>query len=95
MNRTMTYAAMTVGCLMLTACGSKVSGHTYHDNGGVAGSDYTTDLPSVAPDNSLRGSGSAVINGKLVSAMNGDNITSTSHSETCTVGNFVAKTGAS
>jgi hypothetical protein len=35
MNRTMTYAAMTVGCMMLTACGNKVSGHTYHDNGGV------------------------------------------------------------
>lgn len=50
---------------------------------------------AVSPDNSLRGSGSAVVNGRLVSGMNGDNITFVPHSETCTVGNFVVKTGAS
>ena len=35
MNRTMAYAAIMAGCMTLTACGNKVSGHTYHDNGGV------------------------------------------------------------
>jgi hypothetical protein len=50
---------------------------------------------AVSSDNSLRGSGSAVINGRLVSGMNGDNITFVPHSETCTIGNFSAKTGAS
>jgi hypothetical protein len=26
---------MMAGCMALAACGNKVSGHTYHDNGGV------------------------------------------------------------
>jgi hypothetical protein len=33
--RTIAYAAVTAGCMVLAGCGSKVSGHTYHDNGGV------------------------------------------------------------
>ena len=50
---------------------------------------------AVTPDNTLRGSGSAVVNGRLVSGMNGDNITFTPHSETCAIGIFVAKTASS
>jgi hypothetical protein len=50
---------------------------------------------AVQPDNSLRGSGSTVINGRLVSGMNGDNVTFTPHSETCNVGTFGFQTGAS
>jgi hypothetical protein len=43
-----------------------------------------------APDNTLRGSGSATINGRLISSFHGDNVTYTPHSETCSVGTFVA-----
>ncbi len=50
---------------------------------------------TVTPDNSLRGSGSTTINGRLVSGMNGDNITFTPHSETCAIGPFAAKTSSS
>jgi hypothetical protein len=35
MNRTIAYAALMAGCMTLAACGKNVSGHTYHDNGGV------------------------------------------------------------
>lgn len=48
-------------------------------------------LLSVAPDNTLRGSGSTTVNGRLVSAVNGQNISFTPHSETCKVGTFVPK----
>lgn len=34
MGRVTVCIAMALGCL-LTGCGSSVSGHTYHDNGGV------------------------------------------------------------
>lgn len=34
-TRMIAYAVMLAGCMGLAACGSKVSGHTYHDNGGV------------------------------------------------------------
>ena len=27
--------AVTSGCMLFVACGNRVSGHTYHDNGGV------------------------------------------------------------
>jgi hypothetical protein len=50
---------------------------------------------AVAPDNTLRGSGAATVNGRLVSGMNGDSVAYTPHSETCNVGNFAPKTGAS
>lgn len=50
---------------------------------------------TVSPDNSLRGSGPTTINGRLVSGMNGDNVTFTPHSETCAIGAFVAKTASS
>jgi hypothetical protein len=46
------------------------------------------------PDNSLRGTGSTTINGRLVTGMNGDNVTFAPHSETCDVGTFRPKTGA-
>jgi hypothetical protein len=49
---------------------------------------------AVASDNTLRGSGSTAVNGRLVSGMNGDNVTFTPHSETCTVGTFAANTAA-
>jgi hypothetical protein len=49
---------------------------------------------AVQPDNSLRGAGSTAVNGRLVSGMSGDNITFTPHSETCDVGTFRPKTGA-
>ena len=50
---------------------------------------------SVEPDNSLRGSGSVTVNGRLVSGMNGENVTFAPHAETCAVGTFAPKTGAS
>lgn len=42
----------------------------------------------VEPDNTLRGSGSTTVNGRLVSGMNGDQVTFTPHSETCHLGTF-------
>jgi hypothetical protein len=50
---------------------------------------------AVAPDNTLRGSGSTTVNGRLVSGMNGDNVAFTPHSESCNVGSFAPKIGAS
>jgi hypothetical protein len=49
---------------------------------------------ALQPDNSLRGSGSTIVNGRLVTGMNGDNVTFAPHSETCDVGTFRPKTGA-
>jgi hypothetical protein len=49
---------------------------------------------ALQPDNSLRGSGSTTVNGRLVTGMNGDNVTFAPHSETCDVGTFRPKTGA-
>jgi hypothetical protein len=43
-------------------------------------------LLSFAPDNTLRGSGSATVNGKLVSGVNGKVVSFTPHSESCDVG---------
>jgi hypothetical protein len=48
-------------------------------------------LLAVAPDNTLRGSGSTSVNGKLVSAINGDSVSFTPHSETCNVSTFAAR----
>jgi hypothetical protein len=45
----------------------------------------------VAPDNTLRGSGSVTINGKLVSSLNGSNVFYTPHSETCPIASFSPK----
>jgi hypothetical protein len=45
-------------------------------------------LLGVAPDNSLRGSGSTSVNGKLVTAIRGQNVSFTPHSESCSVGTF-------
>lgn len=50
---------------------------------------------AVAPDNTLRGSGSTAVNGRLVSGMNGDNVTFTPHSERCSLDTFAAKSSAS
>lgn len=41
---------------------------------------------AIEPDNSLRGSGSTTVNGRLISGMQGQNVTFRPHSETCTVG---------
>ena len=49
---------------------------------------------AVQPDNSLRGTGSTTVNGRLVTGMNGENVTFAPHSETCDVGTFRPKTGA-
>ena len=50
---------------------------------------------AVEPDNSLRGTASTTVNGRLVSGMQGENVTFTPHSETCEVGTFRPKTGSS
>jgi hypothetical protein len=42
-------------------------------------------LLGVAPDNALRGSGSTSVDGRLVSAIHGENVSFTPHSETCKV----------
>ena len=49
---------------------------------------------ALQPDNSLRGTGSTTVNGRLVTGMNGDNVTFAPHSETCDVGTLRPKTGA-
>ncbi len=49
---------------------------------------------ALQPDNSLRGSGSTTLNGKLVTGMKGEDITFAPHSETCEVGTFRPKAGA-
>jgi hypothetical protein len=48
-------------------------------------------LLGVAPDNTLRGSGTATISGKLVISIRGNNVSFTPHSESCSVGTFVAR----
>ncbi len=47
-------------------------------------------LLGVAPDNTLRGSASTAVNGKLVTAIRGDNVSFAPHSESCSVGTFAA-----
>ena len=49
---------------------------------------------ALQPDNSLIGSGSTTINGRVVTGMNGDNVTFAPRAETCGVGRFNPKTGA-
>jgi hypothetical protein len=49
---------------------------------------------ALQPDNSLRGAGTTSINGRLVTGMNGDDVAFAPHSETCEVGTFRPKTGA-
>jgi hypothetical protein len=56
-----------------------------------SGSPFTLALE---PDNSLRGAGSSAVNGRLVTGMNGENVAFAPHSETCDVGTFRPKTGA-
>ena len=48
-------------------------------------------LLGVAPDNTLRGSGSTSVNGKLVASIRGENVSFTPHSESCNVGTFAAR----
>ena len=48
----------------------------------------------VSSDNTLRGSGSTTINGKLVSGMNGTDITFTPHFETCQVASYAPQAGS-
>jgi hypothetical protein len=56
-----------------------------------AGGPFTLAL---LPDNTLRGSGSTTVNGRLVTGMNGDNVTFAPHSERCDVATFRPKAGA-
>ena len=49
---------------------------------------------AVEPDNSLRGSGSTTVNGRLVTGMNGDNVAFTPHSEHCDVATLRPKSGS-
>lgn len=49
---------------------------------------------AVEPDNILRGTGSTTVVGRLVSGMQGENVTFRPHSETCEVGAFRPKTGS-
>jgi len=49
---------------------------------------------ALQPDGSLLGSGSTTLNGKLVTGMNGDNVTFTPRSERCDVGAFRPKAGS-
>lgn len=48
-------------------------------------------LLGLAPDNTLRGSGSTSVNGKLVSSIRGENVNFSPHSESCSVGTFAAR----
>jgi hypothetical protein len=48
-------------------------------------------LLGVAPDNTLRGTGSTTVNGKLVTAIRGDNVSFAPVSESCNVGTFAAR----
>ena len=48
-------------------------------------------LLGVAPDNTLRGSGSTSVNGKLVASIRGENVSFTPHSENCSVGTLAAR----
>lgn len=49
---------------------------------------------AVQPDNSLGGSGSTTVNGRLVTGMNGDNVAFAPHSEHCEVATLRPTTGA-
>jgi len=49
---------------------------------------------ALEPDNSLRGAGSTSVNGRLVTGMNGEEVAFAPHSESCEVGTFRPKTGA-
>jgi hypothetical protein len=46
---------------------------------------------ALEPDNTLRGSGSTAVNGRLVTGMNGENVTYAPHSERCEVATFHPK----
>ena len=48
----------------------------------------------VSSDNTLRGSGSTTVNGRLVSGMNGTDITYTPRSETCQIASYTPQMGA-
>jgi hypothetical protein len=50
---------------------------------------------SLTSSNTLQGSGSTTVNGRLVSGMNGDNVAFTPHSERCTVATFTPGTASS
>lgn len=49
---------------------------------------------TVEPDNTLRGSGSTAVNGRLVTGMNGDNVVFAPHGERCDVATLRPKTGS-
>ena len=49
----------------------------------------------VSSDNTLRGSGSTTVNGRLVTGMDGDNVTYAPRSETCQIASYTPKMGSS
>lgn len=71
MNRTMAYAAMMAACMTLTACGNKVSGHTYHDNGGVVTVEFKTDGKALVSTGPVTQTCSYTEAGKTISLMCG------------------------
>jgi hypothetical protein len=50
---------------------------------------------TMSSNSTLGGSGSTTVNGRLVSGMNGDNVTFTPHSESCAVATFTPQSAAS
>lgn len=48
-------------------------------------------LLAVAPDNTLRGSGSTTVNGRPVTALKGENVSFAPHSERCSIGTLSPK----
>ena len=46
---------------------------------------------ALAPGNTLRGTGSTTVNGRLISSFHDDNVSYTPHSETCAVGTMTAQ----
>ena len=48
-------------------------------------------LLALAPDNTLRGSGSTSVNGRLVTAIKDDDVSFTPHNESCNVGTFAPR----
>lgn len=48
-------------------------------------------LLAVAPDDTLRGNGSTTVNGRLVTSINGQNVSFAPHSESCSIGTLSPK----
>lgn len=69
MNRTMACATTMAVCMTLTACGNKVSGHTYHDNGGVVTVEFKPDGKAFVSTGPVTQPCSYTQSGKAISLM--------------------------